>query len=91
MSERRLPAPITGEYKLPTKGLLVEGPNGKAFAKFHGHGAFISERKAGEPTNKAGYTARQVEDLDALEKARIRGELVERPMHFFPITIVDFA
>jgi hypothetical protein len=91
MSERKLPAPITGEYRMATGGQIIEGPKGKVFTKFHGNGAFISEPKPGEKPNKAGYTPTQAVDLDALEKARVKGELVRRPMHFFPIEIVDFA
>jgi len=59
--------------------------------KFHGNVAFISEPKPSDEINPAGFTPPQMDDLKRLEAARVRGDLVLRPMHFFPIEIVDFA
>lgn len=87
MSSEKISAPT---YQFP-KGLEVAAPEGKVAVKFHGNIAYISEAVKGEKLNKAGYTPPQVDDLLQLESARIKGKLVERPTHFFSISIVDFA
>ena len=78
------------EHKFP-KGLEIAAPQGKELAKFHNNIAFISLAKGEEVVNKAGFTPSQVDELQALEVARVQGKLEYRPLHFFPITIVDFA